>query len=158
MLEARALLIRAGDAAGVRAIADAATGAPLGYARPAPANGRPWWRRLPGPAVEVREQEDEPLLFTVRRAWSLLPRYEVRDAEGGWVGTLQGPFLEDRYGRRLAAVRPGPAPDVWVVCGSDGRELAALVGRGGGVEVRFAEAVEEEPFAKMMLLAAALRG
>src|SRR5262249_34816617 len=149
---------RPGDAAGVRAIADAATGAPLGYARPAPENGRPWWRRLAGPAVAGREQEDEPLLVPLRRARSLLPPYEGCDAHGWWVGTLQGPFVEDRYGRRLAAVRPGLAPGVWVVSGSDGRELAVLAGRADGLEVRFTEAVEEEPFAKMMLLAAALRG
>jgi hypothetical protein len=158
MLEVQTLLlVRERDPAGARAVVDAATGARLGSVRPAPANGRPWWRRLAGPAVEVREHEDEPLLFTVRRAWALAPRFEVLDADGCWIGTLQGPYLEDRYGRRLAAVWPGQSPGVWVVRGSEGRELAVLLGRGGGVEVRFTEAVEAEPFAKMMLLAAALR-
>src|SRR3954454_14029752 len=108
MLETRTLLLRARTPDGVRPIVDAGTGAPLGYAHQTAPGGPAWWRWLAGPVLEVREQDDEPLLFTVRRAWALLPRREVRDAEGHWVGTLLGPYLEDRYGRRVAAVQEGP--------------------------------------------------
>ena len=102
MLESPTLLVRPSDPSGVRAIVDTATRKPLGYARP---GRRPWWGL--GPAVlEVHEQEDEPLLFTLRRGWGLTPRHEVRDAEGMPVGLVDGRFLRDGWGRCVAV---GPA-------------------------------------------------
>ncbi len=70
----------------------------------------PWWRVFGRDVLAVHEHEDEPLLFTVRRAWSLLPRREVRDADGQRVGSLLGRLVQDRYGQTLAAVQ----------CGEDG--------------------------------------
>jgi hypothetical protein len=150
MLETPILLVRPSDPSGVRAILDTATRKPLGYARP---GRRPWWGL--GPAVlEVHEQEDEPLLFTLRRGWGLTPRHEVRDAEGTPVGLVDGRFLRDGWGRCVAVGEEGPGGRAFRDAG--GRLLARVARRPDGVEVGFTEAVAADPFAKMMLLAAAL--
>lgn len=153
MLEAPALLIRPRAPSGVRAILDAATRKPLGHARP---GQRPWWRCLSSKPLEVREHEEEPLLFTVRRAWGRPPRQEVLDADGVPVGLVRGRFLYDGWGRCVAAAEDGP--DGRTFRDGDGRPLARLTRRADGVAVDFDEAVASEPFAKMVLLAAALGG
>src|SRR5688572_8816335 len=42
----------------------------------------PWWWRWLGPGLEVREAGDQPLVFSVLPALSLVNRLVVRDAEG----------------------------------------------------------------------------
>jgi hypothetical protein len=148
MLERGTLLVRDGGG-GVRAVVDGATGLALGSARPTGAGPR--W--LPGrPVLEVREAGDAPLLFTVRRGWSLAPRHEVRDAEGRLVGTLAGPRVSGRG--RPVAVRGADG----AYRAADGRVLARVALGKGGTEVNFSDAVAADPFAKMLLLAAALLG
>jgi hypothetical protein len=147
MLERGRLLVRDGDASGSRAVEDAATGAPLGTARPvAPGGG---W--LPGrPLVEVREAGDAPLLFTVRGSWPCGTRHGVRDADGRPVGWVAGAVIADAAGRPLAvrgtdgAFRDGA-----------GAVLARVERANGGVEIAF-EGAALNPFGKMLLLAAVL--
>ncbi len=148
MLERGRLLVR--DAGGgARAIVDAATGAPLGSARPA-APGPTW---LPGrPVLEVREDGDAPLLFTVRRDWWPLARHEVRDADGRLVGRLAGPLVTGYAGLPVAARGSDGAYRA-----ADGRVLARVERGRAGVEVSFAEEADADPFLRMLLLAAALR-
>ncbi|HZT81381.1 MAG TPA: hypothetical protein VFA26_14220, partial [Gemmataceae bacterium] len=94
MLEEQTLLLGPW-AAGGRAVVAPATGRPLGVVRRQRA-ARPWWLRwLAGPVLAVHEADDEPLLFTVRRAWGL-GRREVCDADGRLVGRLRGDRLLDR--------------------------------------------------------------
>src|SRR4051812_33817033 len=106
MLERARLLVRDTLADGSQPIEDPATGVPLGSARPSA--GPALWP-LARQVWEVREAEDAPLVFTVRRAWSLLSRYEVRDAEGRPVGSLAGCFVSERRGRPLAQLGPDGA-------------------------------------------------
>ncbi|HTU89653.1 MAG TPA: hypothetical protein VMF69_06110 [Gemmataceae bacterium] len=152
MLEHRILLVRSRTPVpAVRDIVDGDSGAVLGYARwePEPA---PWWRRLFGQGVlAVHEQEDEPLLLTIQRAWSLLPRRQVCDAEGQPVGALLGRLIHDRYGRLLAALENG------VFRAPDRRALAELSATAEGLRLTFSDDVAGEPFVKMLLLAAALQ-
>jgi hypothetical protein len=131
------------------------TGLRLGFARREPRPGGPWWRRLAPPGLAVHEQDDEPLVFTVRRAWGLGPRLHVRDADGHPVGCVRGARVENVWGRTLAVLRPGEAAGERVFRTPDGRELARLLPGPAGLRVSFAAGVED-PFLKMLLLAAAL--
>jgi hypothetical protein len=159
MLEHRVLLVRSRTLSptapipgpGVQAILDGESGALLGYAR-WEVEPSPWWRRMfTRGVVAVHEEEDEPLLFTIRRAWGLIPRREVCDADGQPVGTLLGRLLHDRYGRQLAALENG------VFRASDQHSLAELSSTPDGLRLTFGEEIASEPFVKMLFLAAALR-
>jgi hypothetical protein len=154
LLEQSAVRVPRGGAAG--GITRADTGALVGVARWRKAR-RPWWRRFGRPVLAVHERQgtaDEPLVFTVRRCWSLLAWREVRDAEGLPVGLLLGPHVLNRFGRQVAALeRDGGA---LAFRAPDGRVLARLSVAEGGVRVAFEPEVVNEPFVKMLLLAAAL--
>jgi hypothetical protein len=155
MLESPSLLVRPPDAAAVRAVVEPATGAPLGSARRR--RGRGFWGRWFGrPVLEVREHEDEPLLFTVRRCWGWPGGREVRDADGRFVGTLRGWCIWDRFGRPLAG-RAAPGGPGYEELGSpEGRVLAILHYEISGIRLSFTPEVAADPFAKMLVLAAAL--
>jgi hypothetical protein len=114
---------------------------------------RPWWAWFTPPVLEVREQEDAPLVFTVRRRWPRRRR-EVRDADGRLVGWLMGPVVGNRHGRRLAVLERTAGRGVWR--GPDGQELGRLESEGGRLRVTFAPSAAGDPFLKMLLLAAAL--
>jgi hypothetical protein len=147
MLERARLLVRNVD--GASAIEDAATGEALGTAR----RRAPVRRWLPLPSVlEVRETEDAPLVFTVRRALSVWPRFEVCDADGRTVGSVAGQLVIDRNGQFLAALGADG-----VFRARDGDALAQAVRTPWSVEIRFAQAPAPDPFVRMLLLAAMLR-
>lgn len=152
MLEHHILLVRPrSPSPTVQAILDGESGAALGYARwetePAP-----WWRRMFSSGVlAVHEQEDEPLLFTIRRVWGFIPRREVCDADGQRVGTLLGRLVHDRYGRPLAALENGVFRD------ANQHALAELCTTADGLRLTFGIGIISEPFVKMLLLAAALQ-
>jgi hypothetical protein len=167
MLETGALLLRpcaaspaaaaGGEAAGLepaRAVLDALTGAPLGFAGWRP-RGRLWPRWLSRPVLAVHESDDAPLLFTAHGLWGLSARWEVRDAEGNVLGVLCGPLIKDRFGRNLA-LWERPAADVGRARDTDGRELMTVVATAEGTRVAFAAEAEGNPFLKMLLLAAVL--
>lgn len=133
-----------------QAIVDGDSGAALGYAR-WETEPTPWWRRMFGRGVlAVHEQEDEPLLFTIRRGWGFIPRREVCDADGQPVGTLLGRLVNDRYGRALAALENGVFRD------ANQHALAELSPTADGLRLTFGDEIASEPFVKMLLLAAAL--
>jgi hypothetical protein len=151
MLENPVLVLRPGAAPGAREIVAADTATPLGHA---------WWVRPGGwlarPILAVHEHEDRPLLFTVRRCWGLWPVREVRDAEGRRVGFVSGRQVRDRYGRRVAQARPLADRTGYVFLDPEGQALADLGPGQGGPHLTFRPEVAHDPFAKMLLLAAAL--
>ena len=153
MLEHDALLLRPGSAAGTRAILDV-RGAALGFVCRQAASARPWWAWLAPPVLEVREQEDAPLVFTLRRGWGLTPRYLVGDAEGRRVGRVAGRAVLDWHGRLVARFIAAADGGTWR--GPEGEELARLTGEDGGQRLTFAAAANDDPFLRMLLLAAAL--
>ena len=166
MLENGALLLRpgpalpaaGGEAAGLepaRAVSDALTGAPLGFAGWRRRGGS-WWRWLSRPVLAVHENDDAPLLFTVHGLWGLAARWEVRDAEGNVLGVLSGALVKDRFGRNLA--RWERADDVTRARDGDGRELLTATTTADGKRVAFAPEADGNPFLKMLLLAAVLVG
>lgn len=151
MLEHRVLLMHARTNPAMQFIVDADSGAVLGYARWERERDRSWRRLLRRRVLAVHEQEDEPLLFTVERAWSLLPRRDVWDAEGQPVGCLAGRFVHDRHGQLIAALDDGVFLDPFR------RVLAELAPSAEGLRLTFRDEVAGEPFVKMLLLAAALQ-
>jgi hypothetical protein len=156
MLEQKRLLLSRWGPDGVRAILAADTGQPQGFACWRSRAGLPWWRRLGRSVLEVREQEDQPLLFTVRRCWTLWPNYEVRDAEDRLVGYLVGTTLYDRSGQKLA-VRCSSETGTLFQDGN-GLPLAQWESRPENDQLAFLPDVQDNPFSKMMLLAAVLQG
>src|SRR5437899_375936 len=102
MLEYPALLLRPAGSDGMRPIVGP-SGTPLGFARMAKAKGIRRW--LGWQEIEVHEEEDSPLLFTIRRRWTWPARFEVCDAEDYLVGSLAGRFLLNEFNRRLAEKR-----------------------------------------------------
>ena len=150
MLEHRVLLLRWRTSSAVQPIVDGDSAVPLGYARWQTPPCR-WWRRLFGGALlAVHEQEDEPLLFTVRRAGSLWPRREVRDADEQPIGCVLGRLVHDRFGRLVAALQEG------LFRNAHQHILAELTVSADGVRLTFGDDIAGEPFVKMLLLAAAL--
>ncbi len=140
---------------GAGAIAGPDTGSAVGEARWRRPR-RPWWRRWGRAVLAVHERQaaaDEPLVFTVRRCWGLLPWREVRDADGVTVGYLLGPRVYNRFGWQVAALEGEGGP---AFRAPDGRALAHLRAAEGGVQVAFEAELLNEPFVKMLLLAAAL--
>jgi hypothetical protein len=136
-------------------LADPATSRPLGYARWRFSAGRAWQGWLARPRLEVCESGDEPLLFTVRHPWSLIRRWEVRDADDRGIGVIRGPWLIDGAGQLLAVRKRGAGTDR--SCYQDhAGELALELRYAEGTHVTFATRVRDLPFTKMMVLAAVL--
>ena len=96
------------------------------------------------------------MLCTIRRAWSLLPRCVVCDAEGQHVGSCSflGRILQDRHGRALAAFHPNDG----TFRGPTQRVLATLAATEDGLRLAFSDDIAGEPFVKMLLLSACLVG
>lgn len=158
MLERMRLLVRdwsrAGDEPLRRLILDADTGELVGFACWQPA-AESWWRRLGPVVLEVREWEDESLLFLLRRRWGLGTSWEVRDAEGRPVAVVRPNWVEDRHESMAALVeRDGAA---WRFRSAGGEELGRVVPGEGGVSVTFAPGPGENPFLRMAVLGTALR-
>jgi hypothetical protein len=133
-------------------IAGAADGQPVGFAVWLHHPG--WWNRILGPVLCVHEHEDQPLLFTAQPCWWRWSQREVLDAEGERVGFVRKGSIKDRYNLLYACSRPDGDEIVYQCV--NGEVLAAMRFTPAGVELSFANVVESDPFAKMLLLAAAL--
>jgi hypothetical protein len=164
-----------------RLIRDPESGRTVGFAR-VPSGGGWWWRWLTWPVLEVCESADASLLFTVHRLWALAPRWEVRDAEGRRLGVFDrsdlapvGTASSWAFGGGHAGERASPASPSFhhgtaralvlqPVPGSFGQEvelpplhqLVTVAEAAGGTAVTFAPGAMDNPFAKMLVLAAVL--
>jgi hypothetical protein len=109
----------------------------------------------------------------LRRSWRWSAEWTVHDSEGRLVGaivetasplrglwssrsTLPALRIEDCFGRRLAkfAVKNPEAAGLFTT--PDNIELAWLNRRDGETELTFADAARDNPFTRMLLLAASL--
>lgn len=102
----------------------------------------------PWSILGIYEQEHSPLVCTVRRrlAWGL-PR-EVRDAEGELVGILHGRVILDRWMRTVVRIVSSRFVDL------QGEMLGCWRTEKGQTRLEMSSAVQHDPFAKMLLLAA----
>jgi hypothetical protein len=117
----------------------------------------------------IHELPEDPEVFRVRKLWSLLPTWELRDGDEEIVGYVQGKQIVDRWFQVLFHSRGDASADVappetqrFV---SQSGKLAATVeveapddlpSREVKVRLRFAAEVQQDPFAKMLLLGAVL--
>jgi hypothetical protein len=156
MLEQQTLLIKpwGTGAASRRLVVEPETREVLGFACWQPLALGSWWGWLQAPVLEIHEAEDEPLLFTLHRYWSLGTVWAVRDADGRAVASVRRGFVEDPLGRCLAA--PEPASEAIHFRDLERQELGTLSREPDGLVLRFTDELRGEPFAKMALLAAAL--
>lgn len=105
-----------------------------------------WFRR---PLVSVFESDDEPLLLTLRQGWPPWPSWSVRDAEDRLVGTVRQRQLLNADGQPLGILAEDNYRD-------DHSELALLEYEEEAVRLTFRLGRANNPFVRMVLLAAAL--
>ena len=162
MLELARLLISSwlaplpGEREWQRKIRDAETATDVGRAVWQPRLIHRWLGPLWPAFIEVREIDDEPLLFTARRVWALWPRWEIADADQRGLGSVRGSWLTDLQRRRIAQLHYSVSHDVCRIQAINGDMLATMTARGAGQELHFAERLAEEPFLKMLVLAFAV--
>lgn len=181
MLEYHALLLRnlphaqSAPVAGSVAILDVISGNTLGSVRSCGA----WSRWLAPSAWDIFETEDLSHVFSLRRTWPWSPEWTVHDAEGHCVGSvlsrpprwtdlrlflsdvrrpnfdrLVETRIEDHQGRCIARVQDDG--DTRRFLAISGTELGCLSRKPEGSELTFAPTTLENPFLRMLLLAAAL--
>jgi hypothetical protein len=156
MLEQQTLLLRTwtpGPTAR-RPIVEPATGELLGFAGWQTSGAVFLWSWLRAPVLEVHEAEDEPLLCTLHRYWSLGTLWAVRDADGRAIASVRRGFILDPFGCCLAAPLRGTRGVSFH--DPERQEMATVIEEPEGTLLTFAEELRGEPFAKMALLAAAL--
>jgi hypothetical protein len=151
LLEQVVLLLLAPDAAGRRNLLGP-SGEPVGFARWQ--RRGPWWLPWKRRVLTVHEQDDQPLVFTVRRSLSLTPAFQVHDADDEQVGTLSFPWLLDRWGQPTAEFATLGHGGVFRTM--QGEVLADWMPAGSAVRLGLHQLAWADPFLKMLLLAAML--
>lgn len=157
MLEQAALLLlpweMTANGGRTRGVLDAATKVALGRARFVSRWGPEWLRRWLPPRLEIVETEDESLLCLVHRGWG---RWSAADAEGRLVGQVRGDLLIDARGQVVARWKQINPSGLVQFMTPAGVELATLERAVNGLRLTFATWLADDPYAKMLLLAAAL--
>jgi len=138
-----------------RLLRDASTDLDAGFALWQPGIALSWLHFLWPAVLSVHEAEDEPLVFTARRSWAPLPRWEIQDADGRNVGVVRKRWLVDSRGRPVAYIDREGKGEVTHFRGSDAQDLAMFIDKRER-ELHFSENSGESPFTKMLVLAAAL--
>lgn len=159
MLEHRSLLLLA-DPSGVAGnvtIVDLETGLTVGGARRSPPRKLlgwlPWWTR---PTLTVHESGDEPLLCVIERGIMCWTSWRVREAEGSPVGRVTPTKLFGLRDAPLAEVLAGSKAETLHFHSPQGEELACCYADRGGIVLKFAADAHNNPFIRMVMLAAAL--
>lgn len=177
MLERQALLLGRGTQGDTSIlILDRDSGVRLGLVRSSTPDGR--WSRWFFPAGwDIFETDDHSHVFSLSRSWHWSPEWVVRDAEGRAIGTVFVPparfafflsdvprgkdaartgetHIEDDLGRCIARVKENG--DSGHFLSLTGEELAWVRQQQHGTEVTFSNAMTENPFTRMLLLAGAL--
>jgi hypothetical protein len=141
----------------VRLIRDLATGEGLGFARWSGGSSSPLFSWLSRQEIEVFENEDASHLLTLVRPWGISRAWDVLDAEGRRIGKVFRNVVLESYGRRLATLQPSARYAVRRFEAARDTDLAVLEAQAeSGSALRFSQALQDEPFSKMVLLGAAL--
>src|SRR5438093_1685029 len=159
MLEQPSLELRAwtqADGPDGRVRALWAGGEQVGLVRQAPLPAPAWLGWLARRTLYVHELPDSSLVFVLRRAWGWPGRWHLFDAEERLVGTLRGRAIFDGSGNLLGVIESPDERGRGRFLAMHGRELGEYVLQGEGLRMTFAPAVEGNPFARMLLLGAAL--
>jgi hypothetical protein len=108
-----------------------------------------WFHWLSWPIVEVREGDDEALLFTIDRYRGLQTTWIVRDADERLVGKLRGRSIWDPADRVVAQADG----EDWQT--PAGQRVATLEPSPDGLLLTFHGDIN--PFLRMLLVAAAVK-
>jgi hypothetical protein len=150
LLEQSVLLVPASP--GQRRRLLAVSGQPVGFARRLEQGS--WWSWWCS-GLAVHEEEDQPLVFTIKRRFILMKRREVVDADGELVGTVALPWLLDRWGKPVVEVRPRHSTSGAFL--ANGSVVGEWSLQEGSLRLAFMPAIMDEPYLKMLLLAAILQ-
>jgi uncharacterized protein YxjI len=134
-------------------------------------------KALMGTHVEVREKPDDALVFTISRGWYIVrSRVQVRDAQGELVGYLRSKILtigggfhvytpDDRHfaevkgnliGFNYRILTPDRAVELGSVSKKWGGVAKELFTSADTYAITISDDLQEQPLAKMLVLAAAL--
>ena len=92
----------------------------------------------------IHEWFEEPLVFSIRRDWTVVPRWEVRDAENRTIGWVGRRLALDRFEDVLFRVSPQG-----LFRSPEGIDLGAFTDS----ILRFGPLTAGQPFVRMLLLA-----
>jgi hypothetical protein len=104
--------------------------------------------------LAIHESGDEPLLCTLGRRLGSWGSWRVRDADNHPVGQVSGLRLFDAQDNLLATAHPRPEDGTTSYLGLENRELAVTDLEADGVRLTFLLVERDNPFVKMVLLAA----
>lgn len=107
-----------------------------------------WWKRFD---LDIHENDDEPLLMTLRSSFFPWFSWFVLDADGRLVGRIEAGKLFDEVGEPLALFRKSEG----IYRGVKG-DLAATNPEEGGIRLTLLGGEQSNPFVKMVLLAGAI--
>lgn len=137
-----------------RTILDAETRQYLGHAILYQHNQEGLLSWLRGERLKIYETEDTSLLTTLSRSWGLSRTWQVADADDRRVGLIYRTELWNARGEPLALVRESSAACRFIDL--EDREVATLQELNDDRLLTFSEALERDPFAKMVILGKAL--
>jgi hypothetical protein len=139
-----------------RPILDRDTRQLLGVVRVKRARVWSFFRWLIRQTWEVLETDDESLLISLLGPWGLFRQWEIIDAEDRLVCTISSGQIIDSAGhlRARRASFTEPLRQGFVTIGNE--ELAWCRRVQGGIELVFLPVIQDDPYIKMSLLAAAL--
>jgi hypothetical protein len=113
-----------------------------------------WLRWLAPPVWDVLETEDESLLMTLHGDRFRPGHWEVLDSEPRFVGRIADRAISGCTGEVLATIRDDPVR----IEDHRGFIIASFEPCRSGTVLSFSAVLEDEPFLKMLVLAAALTG
>jgi hypothetical protein len=136
------------------AILEPNTRALVGLARPLATSKGIWARWFGRGGLAVFENDDEPLVCTLRRGWSLSHTWDLHDADDHMVGRIAGGLIQGPLNRFWIMVNQANAAAEFR--DPDGRTLATVTRQTDARLVTFAGELKGDPFARMLMLGAAL--
>lgn len=141
-----------GETAWVRPVSDAGQ-RPLGLVRHETSAGASWLFWLRRIRLDVFETEDIAHLVSLTRSWTLLPFWDVSDAEDRYVGRVYPKAIVSDAGHTLGLLEPHG--DGGRIVEPAGKTLVTFgPNEGGATQIAFT--APANPFLRMLLLAAVL--
>jgi hypothetical protein len=131
-------------------------GEPVGFVRQTALRAPRWLRWFERQIQEVYETPDGSLVFTLRRGWAWPAAWHVVDAEDRHVGTLRGRAMLDGLGNFLGVIESPDSQGRGRILTMQSRELGHFAREHDVTRLTFAQALEGNPFARMLLLGAVL--
>jgi hypothetical protein len=102
--------------------------------------------------LDVVEEPDESLVFSLRRGWAWLGCWDLYDADDRLVGSIRGRTVQDGCGYLLAAIEEPDAGGRGRFLSAEGRVLGQYEMQSAETKIDFAPQLEGNPFARMLLL------